>query len=273
MLSKRFLGKTIIVTGGTSGIGKAVCLRAGAEGANVVVSGRNELRGEAVVTDIRENGGNAIFVKTDVTIREDIVNLIATSEAKFGEVHIAINNAGIVGESKTLCDITNSEWFDVINANLNSVFYCCSEEIKSMLKHGKGGSIINIGSVAGLTGVPASPAYVASKHGVNGLTKAIALDYAIKNIRCNSINPAGTNTPLVERASDGIKEKINDLISQGKDPQAFLKESMLSFKTETPQKRNATPEEQASTILYFASDEAAHITGSIIASDGGFTAY
>lgn len=273
MFSKRFLGKTMIVTGGTSGIGKAVCLRAGLEGANIVVSGRNELRGQEVVDSIIKNGGHAIFVKTDVTNESDIINLILQAEKEFGEIHIAINNAGIVGESKTLCDVTTDDWQSVINANLNSVFYCCREEIKAMLKHGKGGSIVNIGSVAGLRGFPSAAAYVASKHGVNGLTKAIAVDYATKNIRCNSVNPAGTDTPLTEKAAENIKNKISKLISQGKDPKEFLSQSMTSGKTETLQKRNATPEEQAATILFFASDEAAHITGSIIASDGGFTTY
>ena len=142
-----------------------------------------------------------------------------------------------------------------------------------MLKHGKGGAIVNTSSVAGMRGFPSAAAYVASKHGVNGLTKAVAVDYATKGIRCNSVNPAGTDTPLTENAAAGIKAKIAELVKQGIDPQTFLKESMTSGKTQTLQKRNASPEEQASTILYFASDEAKHITGSIIASDGGFTVY
>lgn len=273
MFKDRFKGQTMIVTGGTSGIGRAVCVRAALEGANVVVSGRNKERGQSVVDEITAQGGKAIFVQGDVTKKEDVVHLYEEAEKKYGEIHIAINNAGIVGASKVLDEVTDEDWDSVINANLNSMFYCCREAVKYMLKHGKGGAIVNTSSVAGMRGFPSASAYVASKHGVNGLTKAVAVDYATKGIRCNSVNPAGTDTPLTENAAAGIKAKIAELVKQGIDPQAFLKESMTSGKTQTLQKRNASPEEQASTILYFASDEAKHITGSIIASDGGFTVY
>lgn len=273
MFTKRFSNKTIIITGGTSGIGKAVCIRAGLEGANVVVVGRNFDRGQKVVDEIINNNGEAVFIKADVTNPDEVINLISQVENIYGEIHIAINNAGIVGESNTLTEISNNDWTNIINTNLNSVFYCCREEIKSFLKHGKGGSIVNVGSVAGLRGFPSAAAYVASKHGVNGLTKAIAVDYATFGIRCNSVNPANTDTPLTKNVEQSMKGKIADLVAQGIDPKDFLSKSMTSGKTQTLQKRSATPEEQASTILYFASDEASHITGSIVASDGGFTVY
>ena len=261
MNTERFKDKIMVVTGGTSGIGKAVCIRAGAEGATVVIAGRNEERGKAIEKTITDQGGKALFVRCDVTIKEDIIALYAKVMEVYGRIDIAINNAGIVGDSKKIEDLTDEDWFSVVNANLNAMFYCIREEVKYMLTNETGGSIVNTASVAGIRATPAGPAYVASK------------DYAAKNITCNAICPAGTDTPLTEAAKQKIYAKIAELKAQGKDPQEFMKNSMIAGKTETLQHRNATSEEQAATILYFASDEARHITGSIVASDGGFTVY
>ncbi len=273
MNSMRFQNKVMVVTGGTSGIGKAVCLRAGAEGAVVVIAGRNKERGQAIEKEIIQQGGQALFIPCDVTKKEDIQNLYAKTMETYGHIDVAINNAGIVGDSKKIEDLTDDDWFSVINANLNSMFYCIREEVKYMLKNKNGGSIVNTASVAGIRATPSGPAYVASKHGVVGLTKSTAMDYAKQNITCNAVCPAGTDTPLTEAAKEKLYAKIAELKAQGKDPQEFMKNSMLAGKTQTLQGRNATSEEQAATILYFASDEARHITGSIIASDGGFTVY
>lgn len=272
MFKDRFKDKVMVVTGGTSGIGKAVCLRAGEEGAIVVIAGRSEERGKAIEKEIIDAGGKALFVACDVTKKEDILALFATTVEKFGKLDIAINNAGIVGDSKKIEDLTDEDWFSVVNANLNSMFYCTREEIKYMLENG-GGAIVNTASVAGIRATPAGPAYVSSKHGVVGLTKSTAMDYATKNIVCNAVCPAGTDTPLTENAKAKIMKMIADLQAQGIDPSEFMKNSMIAGKTETLQKRNATSEEQAATILYLASDEARHITGSIVVADGGFTVY
>ena len=263
IIQDRFAGKVMVVTGGTSGIGKAVCLRAGAEGAKVVIAGRNQARGQAIEKEIREAGGEATFIQCDVTQKEDIINLYAKTIEIYGRLDIAINNAGIVGDSKKIEDLTDDDWFGVVNANLNAMFYCIREEIKYMLKNENGGAIVNTASVAGIRATPAGPAYVASKHGVVGLTKSTAMDYAKNNIICNAVCPAGTDTPLTEAAKEKIYAKIAEL----------MKNSMIAGKTQTLQGRNATSEEQASTILYFASDEARHITGSIVVADGGFTVY
>lgn len=273
MYEHRFEDKVMVVTGGTSGIGKAVCLRAGAEGAKVVIAGRNEQRGKAIEEEIKSNGGEATFIQCDVTKKEDIIALYAKTVEIYGGIDVAINNAGIVGDSKKIDELTDEDWFSVVNANLNAMYYCLKEEIKYMLESGKGGAIVNTASVAGIRAVPAGPAYCASKHGVVGLTKSVAMDYATLGITCNAICPAGTDTPLTEAAKEKLYGKIAELKAQGKDPNEFMKNSMLAGKTQTLQKRNATSEEQAATILYFASDEAKHITGSIVASDGGFTAY
>ena len=268
---KRFDGKIVLVTGATSGIGKAVALSAAKEGATIIAVGRNEERGASVLAEIENLGGKGQFIQCDVSRRASIENLFTQIREKYGRLDVAINNAGIVGASKTVEELEDDDWFKVIDANLNSCFFCCREEVKLMQP--SGGAIVNVASVAGMRGFPSAAAYVSSKHAVVGLTKAVAVDYATKGIRCNAICPAGTNTPLTEKSAAEIKERMAELAAQGKDPMEWLKNSMLSGKTETLQKKNATPEEQASTILYFASDEAKHITGSIIASDGGFTAY
>lgn len=273
MFKDRFKEKVMVVTGGTSGIGKAVCIRAGEEGAIVVIAGRNEERGKAIEKSIVDAGGTALFVPCDVTKKEDIINLYKTTIDTYGHLDIAINNAGIVGDSKKILDVSEEEWFSVVNANLNAMYYCIREEVKYMLENEHGGAIVNTASVAGIRATPAGPAYVASKHGVVGLTKSTAMDYATNNIICNAVCPAGTDTPLTEAAKDKMMKVIEDLQAQGIDPSDFIKNSMMSGKIETLQKRNATSEEQAATILYLASDEARHITGSIVVSDGGFTVY
>ena len=155
IIQDRFAGKVMVVTGGTSGIGKAVCLRAGAEGAKVVIAGRNQARGQAIEKEIREAGGEATFIQCDVTQKEDIVNLYAKTIEIYGQLDIAINNAGIVGDSKKIEDLTDDDWFSVVNANLNAMFYCIREEIKYMLKNENGGAIVNTASVAGIRATPA----------------------------------------------------------------------------------------------------------------------
>lgn len=269
----RFNGKNVVVTGGTSGIGKETCIRAGLEGAFVIVSGRNKERGEAVVETIKENGGKALFIAADMQNEEDIIQLFDTIKAEVGPIHAVINNAGIVGKSQRIDKMNKEDWFQVINTNLNAVFLCCQEAAKNMISNNISGAIVNVSSVAGMTGVLHASAYVASKHGVNGLTKAVAADLALFNIRCNSVNPASTQTPILDSTREAVKKQIGDLMTQGKTLEEAKKETIIGGKTQTLQKREATASEQASTILYLASDEATHITGSIVASDGGYTAY
>lgn len=267
----RFGNKIMLVTGATSGIGKAVALRAALEGATVIVVGRNEERGNAVVAEIVKEEGKAVFLRCDVSDKNAVKEMFKTIKEKYGKIDIAINNAGIVGASKTVEELSDDDWSNVIDANLNSCFYCCREEVQLMQPDG--GAIVNVASVAGMRGFPSAAAYVSSKHAVIGLTKAVAVDYATKGITCNAVCPGTTDTPLVAKSAAGMKERMAEIAAQGKDPMEWLKNSMMSGKTETLQKRNATSEEQAATILYFASDEAKHITGSIVAADGGFTVY
>ena len=158
----RFDEKIMLVTGATSGIGRAVAIRAAKEGATVVAVGRNEERGAAVVAAMEEAGGKGEFMKCDVSNKDAVKALFAEIQEKYGKLDVAVNNAGIVGASKTVEELEDDDWFQVIDANLNSCFFCCREEVKLMQP--SGGAIVNVSSVAGMRGFPSAAAYVASKH-------------------------------------------------------------------------------------------------------------
>ncbi len=269
----RFAGKTMLVTGGTSGIGKAACLRAGAEGANVVVVGRNAQRGQAVVDEIVQGGGKAIFMAADMTSEASIMALFEQIDKLVGPVDLAVNNAGVVGHGERIDEMPTEEWNRVINTNLSGVFFCCREESKRMIARGQGGAIVNVASVAGLTGFYRATAYVASKHAVNGLTKAMASDLAPFNIRVNSINPANTTTPLTDASAAEVKAKLGAAMASGKSLDEAKADTMIGGKTMALIKRNSEPEEQAAAILYLLSDDASFITGAAVGTDGGFTSY
>lgn len=269
----RFLGKTILITGSTSGIGEATALRAGAEGANVIVTGRNEERGHSVVDRIKADGGEAVFIPADLTKEEEVNHLFEASFEAYGDIQLFVNNAGIASSPSRLDEYTSEEWHTIMDINVNSLFYCCRREVQHMMKHGKGGSIVNIGSVAGMRGFPSACAYVASKHAVNGLTKAIAMEYAHKNIRCNSVNPCGCGTPLNQRIALSFQEKLGEIAKAGGDPQAYMMEWLLSGKKLPPMGRDGTTDEEAAAILFFLSDDASYITGALLGVEGGWTIY
>lgn len=269
----RFAGKTMLVTGGTSGIGKAACLRAGAEGANVVVVGRNAQRGQAVVDEIVQGGGKAVFMAADMASEASITALFEQIDKLVGPIDLAVNNAGVLGHGERIDEMPTEEWNRVVNTNLNGVFFCCREEAKRMIAQGKGGAIVNVASVAGLTGFYRATAYVASKHAVNGLTKAMANDLASFDIRVNSINPANTTTPMTDASSAEVKAKLGAAMASGKSLEEAKADTMIGGKTMALIKRNSEPEEQAAAILYLLSDDASFITGAAVGTDGGFTSY
>ncbi|MEG2039138.1 MAG: SDR family NAD(P)-dependent oxidoreductase, partial [Oscillospiraceae bacterium] len=165
MFPNRFAGKTMVITGGATGIGLEVAKRAAAEGANVVIGSRNQEHGDAAIAEITAAGGKAIFVRTDVTKVEDVKNLYVQAKAKYGNVQIAINNAGVLHDSATIFEMTDAEWDRVIKTNLYGMFYSAREAFVHMKEVGEGGSILNLGSVAGINGMPSASAYCASKHG------------------------------------------------------------------------------------------------------------
>lgn len=243
--------KVAIVTGGGSGIGKAISLLYASEGAKIVVSDINEQGGNETVAEIRAKGGEAIFVKADTAKPDDSKNVVEQAVKQFGGLHIAVNNAGIGGPLKPVGEYPIDGWDKVISINLSGVFYGLRYQIPAMLASG-GGSIVNIASILGKVGTRGSAAYVSAKHGVVGLTEAAALEYADQKIRVNSIGPGYIITPLLTNALDDATMKA--LV--GLHPMGRLGQS----------------EEVAELALFLNSDKASFITGGYYNIDGGYLA-
>lgn len=243
--------KVAIITGSGSGIGRAAAILYASEGAKVVVSDINEEHGNAVVAEILKAGGQAFFIKADTSKAEDNQNLVEQTVLKYGALHIAVNNAGIGGPLSNLVDYPIDGWQKVIDTNLSGVFYGLKYQIPAMLKAG-GGSVVNIASILGAAGTKFSPAYVTAKHGLVGLTKAAALEYADQKIRVNSVGPGYIKTPMVMNALDEATLKA----IVGLHPIGRLGES----------------EEIAELILWLGSDKSSFVTGSYYPIDGGYLA-
>src|SRR4029079_302599 len=242
--------KVAIITGAGSGIGKATAELFAKEGAKVVVSDISEANGNAAVDGIKKNGGEAFYVKADSSKPADNEALVKQTIQKYGTLDIAVTNAGIGGPLAVTGEYPIDGWEKVIAINLSGVFYGLRYQIPAMLK--KGGSIVNIASILGSAGTKFSPAYVAAKHGVVGLTKAAALEYADKNIRINSVGPGYIKTPLVMNSLD--KAALDALV--GLHPIGRLGES----------------EEIAELILWLASPKSSFVTGGYYPADGGYLA-
>jgi len=242
--------KVAIVTGAGSGIGKSTAELFAKEGCKVVVSDINEDNGNSAVKEITKDGGIAFFVKADSSKPEDNEALVKQTIQKFGSLDIAVNNAGIGGPLSITGEYPIDGWKKVIDINLSGVFYGLRYQIPAMLQ--KGGSIINVASILGMAGTKFSPAYVAAKHGVVGLTKAAALEYADKKIRINSIGPGYIKTPLVMNTLDA--DALNTLVAL--HPIGRLGES----------------EEIAELLLWLASSKSSFVTGAYYPVDGGYLA-
>jgi NAD(P)-dependent dehydrogenase (short-subunit alcohol dehydrogenase family) len=246
--------KIALVTGGGSGIGRAASLALSREGAKIVISDVNIAGGEETAHLIETAGGKAAFVKADVSSSVEVQSLIQETLAVFGRLDCAINNAGISGGMMGRIHEVGDDVFDqIISVNLKGVWLCMKHELPVMLRQG-GGVIVNTASVAGLLGAPKGAAYAASKHGVVGLTKSAALEYAKFNIRVNAVCPAYTDTPMV-----------TDVIE--KNP-AMAHLTVIG----NPMKRLGKPEEIAEGIVWLCSDAASFITGHALPLDGGMLA-
>ena len=269
--ANRFEGKAMIVTGAARGIGEAVALRAAQEGARLMLADRREAEGLQVLEAVRALGAEAEFLALDLSVEESAQTLVERTVERFGRLDVAVNNAGVMGEPDNVHNLSKGQMDYTMANNFYSVFFCCKHELRQFLAQGEGGAIVNNASIAGVTGLPGNPAYVASKHAVNGLTKNLALDYAAHGVRVNSVNPAGTTTPMVQEAYEYVMARQKEAIAAVADPAAA--QSMAGEKQNSMLRREALPEEQAASILFLASDDASHMTGAIVATDGGWTSF
>jgi len=245
--------KIILVTGGSSGIGKACALAFSRAGAIVTIVA--DINQEGLDQTVSEMEGEGLSIRLDVSKPDQVKNLIDEVVRKYGRIDCAVNNAGVEGTLAPTTDCTEENWDKVLGVNLKGIWLCMKYEIPQMLKQ-KGGSIVNMSSVLGLVGLPGYPAYVASKHGVVGLTKTAALEYAQTGIRINAVCPGAVRTPLMNRM-------IND------NPGVISEDLLVSLE---PIGRVANPEEVADAVVWLSSSQASYITGVALPIDGGLSA-
>jgi len=248
-----FTGKVAFVTGAAGGIGRAAALAFARQGARVVVADVSEQGNNETVRMIESQGGSALAVRCDVTRAEDVKAALAKAVEAFGRLDFAFNNAGIEPRNPApTADYDEAEWNRIIDIDLRGVFLCMKYEVPLLLKQG-GGAIVNTSSGAGLIGIKGSPAYTAAKHGVIGLTRAAALDYAAQNIRINAVCPGYIDTPMMTRFTGGTAEGRAKVIS------------------EEPIARMGRPEEIANAVLWLCSDASSFTVGHALVVDGGQT--
>jgi NAD(P)-dependent dehydrogenase (short-subunit alcohol dehydrogenase family) len=246
-------GKVVVITGGASGIGRATALTFARQGAKVIVGDIDIANAENTVAAIKDMGGEADALRVDVAQSADVDAMVMRAVAQYGGVDFAFNNAGLAGSAGGVVETTEEDWNRVLATNLTGVWLCMKYEIPEMLKRGKG-AIVNNGSVTGLVGSSGVVASVASKHGVSGLTKSAALQYATQGIRVNAVAPGLVRTPTAAR-----------LIAVHPAGEA----AMLAA---VPQARWCEPEEVAEAVIFLCSESASHITGHVMPVDGGWTA-
>ena len=249
----RFDGKVVLVTGGNSGMGRATAERVASEGAAVVLGARRKDVGDEVVAGIRAGGGHAVFVPTDVTVEADVARLVDTAVREFGRLDAVFNNAGGASSFGPVQDLDEAGWRADLDLNLTSVFLGLKHQVPALLANG-GGSIVNNASNLGVVGMATASPYVAAKHGLVGLTRAVALELAQSGVRVNALVTGGVDTPMFRA-------------SMGASPEGAAHIAGLH-----PVNRVAQPEEIASFVAYLLSGESTFITGAALAIDGGWTA-
>jgi NAD(P)-dependent dehydrogenase (short-subunit alcohol dehydrogenase family) len=248
-----FTGKVALVTGGTSGIGKATAIAYAREGAKVVLSGRREKEGLAVVEEIQKHGGTAHFIKADVSQEADVKRLVEQTVVKFGRLDVAFNNAGIEWLG-SITEVAEADYRQTFDINVWGVLAAMKYEIPAMLKTG-GGAIVNTSSIAGHVGMAGASVYIASKHAVEGLTKTAALEFARQGIRVNAVAPAAIDTDMIDRFVGGADSEQKKGMAEAH-----------------PVGRMGKSEEIAAAVLYLTSDAAKFTTGISLPVDGGWLA-
>lgn len=253
-MASLFEGKVAVITGAGSGIGRACALAFAREGARVVASDIAPEGGNETVNLIKQAGGEAAFIRCDVARPQEIEALIHSTVETYGRLDCAVNNAGIAGVQATTADYPLENWQKVININLTAPWLCMKYELAQMVKQGKG-AIVNMASILGTTGFAQSGAYVAAKHGLVGVTRTAALEYAKAGIRVNAVCPGFIETPLLHQTEVGSNSQILQAIANMH-----------------PVGRLGTPEEIANMVLWLCSDAASFVTGATMIVDGGYTA-
>ncbi|MCL7990108.1 MAG: SDR family oxidoreductase [marine benthic group bacterium] len=248
-------GRVALVTGASSGIGRATAEVFAAKGAKVVLAARRSEELASLADEIEGRGGEATVITTDVSSPEDVEAMVAHAMETFGRLDYAVNNAGTEGKFAAITELTVEEWDAVLGVNLRGAFLCMKSEAAAMLEAGNGGAIVNVGSVNSFLGFPSGSAYVASKHGLIGLTTSVSAELASQGIRVNAVCPGIIDTPMHHRARGLLGDEVYDSVVL---PSVHLQ-------------RAGRPEEIAQAIVFLCSDEASYITGATLTPDGGFT--
>lgn len=251
----RFEGKVALVTGASSGIGHATAKAFASEGAKVTLAARREDELSELASEIEAAGGEATFIRTDVSRSADVEQMVAHTVDTFGRLDFGVNNAGIEGPLAMLTDMPEEDWDRVLAINLKGTFLCMQHEARAMLAGGHGGAIVNVGSVNSFLGFPTGTAYATSKHGQVGMTTSASAELAPQGIRVNIVCPGIIETPMHFRVREAIGDEMFEAVLQNS----------------VHVRRRGQPEEIAATILFLCSDEASYITGTTLTPDGGLT--
>ena len=246
--SLKLKDKVAVITGAGSGLGRAIALRFAQEGARIVIAELNEAGAEETLKQVHAKGAEAFAVTTDVSDTQSVSRLFKAIDDRGWPVDIMVNNAGNAGNLTPLHEVTDEQWHSVVEVHLSGTFYCSREAIKRMLMQGRGGAVINLGSVAGLRGLPGGSSYTAAKGAIIAFTKGVAQEYASLGIRVNAIAPGWVETPILENLPDEMRPMMT---------------------TMTPLGRIGKPEEIAAVALFLASDESSYVIGQTISPNGG----